>query len=149
MLNIISVPPDEMPIHLLLEADPSEKSIKDYLKNSLCYLAMKSNMAVGVCVLKQLDDDTLELYNIAVCPSIQRHGVGTRLLYHVIEEARNKGFGRIELGTGTFGYQLAFYQRAGFRVEGVIKNYFVDNYGEPIIELGIQLKDMLRLAVEL
>ncbi|CDI94197.1 IAA acetyltransferase [Pseudomonas aeruginosa PA38182] len=54
---------------------------------------------------------------------------------------------RIELGTGTFGYQLAFYQRVGFRVDKVVKNYFLDNYDQPIYEMGIQHKDMLRLSL--
>lgn len=149
MLNIAAVSPDKMPIHLLLEADPSEDSIKKYLDTSLCYLALKSDVPVGVCVLGHIGDATLELYNIAVSPSAQNHGIGTELLRHVIAEAKAKGFGRIELGTGTFGYQLAFYQRAGFRVEAVIKNHFVDNYDEPIFESGIQLRDMLRLALAL
>ncbi|WP_321401899.1 GNAT family N-acetyltransferase [Maridesulfovibrio sp.] len=149
MLKIVAVSPNKVPMHLLLEADPSEDSIKRYLDTSLCYLALKSDVPVGVCVLGRTDEATLELYNIAVCPSVQNQGVGTKLLSHAIEEARAKGFERIELGTGTFGYQLAFYQRAGFRVEAVIKNHFVDNYAEPIFELGIQLKDMLRLTLQL
>lgn len=149
MLDIVAVSPCKAPMHILLEADPSEKNIKEYLNGSLCYLALKSNIPIGACVLLHSSDDILELRNIAVCPSSQRCGVGTALLRHVIEEARAEGFKRIELGTGTFGYQLAFYQRAGFRVERVIKNYFVDNYDEPIFELGIQLKDMLRLALVL
>ncbi|MGE4557394.1 MAG: GNAT family N-acetyltransferase [Desulfovibrionaceae bacterium] len=149
MLPIVSVSPDEMPMRLLLEADPSEHKVKEYLKESLCYLALKSGVAVGVCVLGNIAEDTLELHNIAVCPSVQGQGIGAALLRHVIEEARAEGFRRIELGTGTFGYQLAFYQRVGFRVEGVIRDFFVDHYDEPIFELGIQLKDMLRLALVL
>lgn len=149
MLNVVAVSPDKMPMHLLLEADPSEDSIRSYLDTSLCYLALKSDVPVGVCVLGYLDDVTLELYNIAVSPSVQNHGIGTELLRHVIEEARAKGIHRIEVGTGTFGYQLAFYQRAGFRVETVVKNYFADKYDEPIFELGIQLMDMLRLTLQL
>ena len=147
MLDIVAVSPNKMPMHLLLEADPAEGSIRKYLDTSLCYLALKSDVPVGVCVLGHTDDATLELYNIAVCPSVQNHGIGTELLSHVIEEARSEGVGSIELGTGTFGYQLAFYQRVGFRVEAVIKNYFVDNYDEPIFESGIQLRDMLRLVL--
>ncbi|WP_432738203.1 GNAT family N-acetyltransferase [Maridesulfovibrio sp. FT414] len=147
MLNIVAVSPSEMPMHLLLEADPSEDSINKYINTSLCYLVLKSDEPIGACVLGQTDDATLELYNIAVSPSCQNQGAGTKLLRHVIEDARAKGFRRIELGTGTFGYQLAFYQRAGFRVEDVIKNHFTDNYAEPIFESGIQLRDMLRLAL--
>lgn len=149
MLQIVAVSPEEMPMRLLLEADPSENRIQRYLNAGWCYLALKSGVPVGVCVLGPADGGAMELYNIAVCPSVQKQGVGTALLRHVIEDARSKGVGRIELGTGTFGYQLAFYQRAGFRVEAVIKDHFVENYDAPIVDSGIQLKDMLRLALQL
>ncbi|AWE68994.1 putative iAA acetyltransferase [Pseudomonas aeruginosa] len=42
---------------------------------------------------------------------------------------------------------MAFYQRVGFRVDKVVKNYFLDNYDQPIYEMGIQHKDMLRLSL--
>lgn len=149
MLKIVAVSPNEMPIPLLLEADPSEARIRQYLDTSLCYLALQSGVAVGVCVLGDVDDDTLELYNIAVSPEVQKQGIGTALLRHVIDDARGRGADRLVLGTGTFGYQLAFYQRAGFRVDAVIKNHFVENYDEPIFDSGVQLKDMLRLVLQL
>ena len=54
----------------------------------------------------------------------------------------------LEVGTGSFGYQLSWYQRAGFRVFAIERDFFLENYPEPIYECGIQLKDMLRLALE-
>lgn len=149
MLRIIPVSPQEAPMDLLLEADPSERHVKAYLNGSLCYLAMKSDEPLGVCVLKEIGDSVLELYNIAVRPDNQGQGIGTALLQYVLREAQAKGFRRVELGTGTFGYQLAFYQRAGFRVVEIVKDHFTENYDKPIFEKGIQLKDMLRLALEL
>ncbi len=50
--------------------------------------------------------------------------------------------------TGTFGYQLTFYQREGFRVDSIDKDFFLVNYEKPIYEAGIQLQDMLRLVLE-
>ncbi|MBB3060531.1 hypothetical protein [Microbulbifer rhizosphaerae] len=55
---------------------------------------------------------------------------------------------RLEVGAGTFGYQLTFYQRQGFRVERIDKNFFLKSYPEPIVENGIQHGDMLRLTFE-
>jgi hypothetical protein len=52
------------------------------------------------------------------------------------------------VGTGTFGYQLAFYQRHGFRVTSIDRDFFIKNYSEPIFEDGIQLFDMLRFALK-
>lgn len=100
-------------------------------------------------MLNALDGNNIELFNISVSPEMQGQGVGKDLLQFVIESVQQHGINRIELGTGTFGYQLAFYQRLGFRVDSIIKNFFIDNYDEPIYELGIQHKDMLRLVLVL
>ncbi|EXJ14911.1 acetyltransferase, GNAT family [Imhoffiella purpurea] len=67
----------------------------------------------------------------------------------MIVSTRRAKVKRLEVGTGTFGYQLAFYQREGFRVDAIEKDFFLSNYDGPIYEDGIQLKDMLRLALDL
>ncbi len=149
MLTFKTVPPDELPLPLLMLADPSPARIRGYLAGALCLVAEEAGEVAGACVLNRLDDATLELFNIAVDPAEQGQGVGAALLRRALDEARARGFTRVELGTGTFGYQLAFYQRAGFRVESVVKNHFLDHYDEPVIESGIQHKDQLRLGLML
>ena len=63
----------------------------------------------------------------------------------MLSQLPSKGINRVELGTGTFGYQLIYYQRLGFRVESVVKDYFLRHYSESIYENGIQHQDSLRL----
>ena len=152
-LSIQAVTPEQLLMEqlsmmLLLEADPSEGNIRTYLKNSRCYRAEIRQETVGVCVLTKRSEDCFELMNIAVAPNMQAKGIGTRLLNFVISEVKAIGAHRIELGTGTFGHQLGFYQKAGFRVERVERDFFLKNYDQPIFENGIQHKDMLRLAIE-
>jgi hypothetical protein len=65
-----------------------------------------------------------------------------------IERVKESGAKQLVVGTGTFGYQLTFYQRQGFRVESINKDFFLENYTEPVIENGIQHKDMFRLILE-
>lgn len=65
----------------------------------------------------------------------------------VIEYYRELGARCLKVGTGTFGYQLAFYQRHGFRVSRIDPDHFVTHYPEPLFEDGIQLRDMLRLTL--
>lgn len=149
MLTFNTVSPDDVPLPLLLVADPSEERIRDYLAGALCLVAEEAGEVVGACVLNRLDDATLELFNIAVDPADQGQGIGAGLLRRALDEARARGYRRVELGTGTFGYQLAFYQRAGFRVEAVVKDHFLTHYDEPVIESGLQHKDQLRLGLEL
>jgi len=133
---------------LLILADPSEQAIKEYLDQSRCFIAYANDVVVGSCVLKPVGGGMLELMNIAVSPSNQQHGIGTRLLETVIDRMKESGAKGIEVGTGTFGYQLTFYQRQGFRVDRIDKDFFLKNYPEPIFENGIQHKDMLRLTLE-
>lgn len=147
-MNIRSITPDQAPMHLLLDADPSESKVKKYLADSDIYIAEESGRIIGVAVLYQLKNGIFELMNIAVDPKMQAKGVGSKLLRFIISETKNRGAKRLELGTGTFGYQLSFYQKAGFRVYAVDRDFFLNNYDQPIFECGIQLKDMLRLAID-
>ena len=146
-LQIKEVPATNAPIDLLLLADPSEEKIRSYLSSSKCFVALMGAEVVGACVVQPLGSETHELMSIAVHPAYQQCGYGTALLKWVIDFYRNAGATQLELGTGTFGYQLAFYQRQGFRVTSIERDFFIKNYPEPIFEDGIQLFDMLRLTL--
>ncbi|MFD1557022.1 GNAT family N-acetyltransferase [Paraburkholderia silviterrae] len=98
--------------------------------------------------MQQKEAGVHELMNIAVRPEQQQLGVGSRLLLWVIELYRDAGARALEVGTGSFGYQLTFYQRHGFRVVAIDRDFFVMHYQEPIFEEGIRLRDMLRLRIE-
>ncbi len=135
-------------MELLLLADPSEDAIKEYLDDSRCFVAYADDVAVGSCVIRPIAGQMVELMNIAVSPSSQNLGIGSRLLRNVIDEVKKSGAKGLEVGTGTFGYQLSFYQRHGFRVDRIDKDFFLQNYPDPIVEDGIQHKDMLRLTLE-
>lgn len=136
-------------MELLLLADPSEKAINKYLNDSRCFVAYAEGGIVGVCILKPIGEKSVELMNIAVSPSNQKNGIGAQLIEHIIKQSKEVGARRIEVGTGTFGYPLTFYQKHGFRVAGIDKDFFLNNYSKPIIENGIRHKDMLRLTLEL
>ncbi|MDD1783665.1 GNAT family N-acetyltransferase [Enterovibrio sp. ZSDZ35] len=148
-MRVAEVSPHRLPPALLLEADPSASSISTYLLDSFCFAAIEGDNILGACVLQNLIDGVLEINNLAIFPELQCQGLGSLLLQHVIDTAKKRSIRKIELGTGTFGHQLAFYQRFGFRVETLIKDYYIDNYEEPVWEKGIQHKDMLRLSLTL
>ncbi len=147
-LSIQEIPVTNAPIDLLLLADPSEDKIRSYLSGSKCFIASIGTLVVGACVVQPRGSDTHELMSIAVLPDHQKSGYGTALLQWVIDFFRNSGARQLEVGTGTFGYQLAFYQRQGFRVTSIDRDFFIKNYPEPIFEDGIQLFDMLRLTLK-
>jgi ribosomal protein S18 acetylase RimI-like enzyme len=148
-LRISACQAAHMPIQLLLEADPHLAQVQAYLANGHCYLAERDGLSVGVYVLQTRSPDTLELMNIAVAPNCQVQGLGTQLLQHALHSARQLGAKRLEVATGSFGYPLTFYQRAGLRVYAVEPDYFLQHYPEPLFEQGLQHKDRLRLAIDL
>lgn len=148
LIQIEEASESEVPMDLLLLADPSRKNVEAYLRQSRCFIATLKGQQVGVCIVKQISADAHELMNISVAPEYQKNGIGKKLLQHVIISTHEAKASRLEVGTGTFGYQLAFYQREGFRVDVIDKDFFLVNYEEPIYEDGIQLKDMLRLVLK-
>ena len=147
-MEIQEVPNTEAPIELLLEADPSLEKMRAYLSRSKCFVAILQGKPVGAYVVQRIAPTVYELMSIAVSPEHQRKGIGSKLLRHAVATVHDMGARRLEVGTGTFGYQLTYYQREGFRVFAVERDFFLVNYTEPIYENGIQLKDMLRLAVD-
>ncbi|MCP4252810.1 MAG: GNAT family N-acetyltransferase [Candidatus Scalindua sp.] len=134
---------------LLLIADPLESKICNYLHGATCFGAFVENELVSVCVANSNTDGEMELFNIASLENMQGQGIGTKLLKYVIGEFKNRNVTKLVLGTGTFGHQLAFYQMLGFRAEEVLKNFFIDNYDEPIYENGLQHYDMLRFTLHM
>ncbi|WP_226816376.1 GNAT family N-acetyltransferase [Advenella sp. FME57] len=133
----------------MLLADPSEDKIRSYLHQSQCFVASHDGIAIGACLVQALAPTSREIKSIAVHPDHQKAGTGTLLLKWIIGFYRRSGVIQLEVGTGSFGYQLAFYQKQGFRVTGIERNFFIDNYNEPIVEDGIRLYDMLRLTLRL
>lgn len=138
------------PIDLLLLADPSEQIVKEYLKRGQCYIAEMNNTIIGVYVLLPTRPETVELVNIAVNENRQGKGMGRRLVQHAVKNAKVQGYKTIEIGTGNSGMgQLALYQKCGFRIVGIDRDFFIRHYANEIFENGIQCRDMIRLSQDL
>ncbi|WP_028558911.1 GNAT family N-acetyltransferase [Paenibacillus pinihumi] len=150
-MEIRKLNPDEQPpMELLLLADPSEPIVREYLRRGQCYIAVIEGDAAGVYVLLPTRPGTVELVNIAVCETLQGQGLGKRLVHHAITGAQQAGYKTLEIGTGNSSLdQLALYQKCGFRITGIDKDFFVRHYEEEIYENGIQCRDMIRLSQDL
>ena len=148
-MKIYTVPSKQAPLKLLLIADPSKTRVQKYLEDGVCYVAEDAGEILGACVISPLAPATFELMSIAVTPKKQFKGIGSKLLKYVIADVKRRGGEKLEVGTGTFGYPLTFYQRAGFRVHAIERDHYVKTYDKPIWESGIQHRDMLRLVLVL
>ena len=140
----------EPPWELLMLADPSRERVQVYLAEGICYQAILDEQIVGVFVLKANSPDLAELVNIAIDERFHGRGLGKELLQGAIAVARNMGFRELEVGTGNSSItQLALYQKAGFRMIGIDRDFFLRNYSTEITENGIRCLDMIRLAMKL
>lgn len=141
---------EQPPFHLLLLADPSENLVREYISRGHCFVAEMNKDIVGVYVLLRTRPETIEIVNIAVEENHQGKGLGRQLLKHAIQNGKLLGAKTIEVGTGNSSVgQLALYQKCGFRITGVDRDFFVRHYSEEIYENGIQVKDMIRLSLDL
>ena len=84
---------------LFLLADPSYNQINSYIQKSVIYGAYLNDILIATYALLPLDENTIEIKNIAVSENIQRKGVGTLLLKHAKKTAVSMGFEQITIGT--------------------------------------------------
>ena len=86
-----------------------------------------------------------ELRAVAVAEDEQGTGLGSWLVAEVFVRLRARGIRRVVVGTATSGVrQLAFYQRLGFRLDRIERDFFTAAKGYPpgLSENGIPTRDM-------
>lgn len=130
-------------IELLLLADEEERMIDKYLERGQMFVLDDGGIKAE-CVVTQEGDNVIEIKNIAVYPKYQKKGYGKKLIEFVENKYKND-FDIIRVGTGDSKLTVPFYENCGFRRSYCIKDFFVNNYENPIYEDGIRLKDMVYL----
>ena len=147
-IKIKKIDSREAPMELLLLADPSQEAINKYLKGGNCFVACEGDEIVGAYVMISRNRDEFEIMNIAVAEKRQNEGIGKLLVLDTIKRAKKEGAKKLLVGTGNSSTgQLAFYQKCGFKISGIKKDYFIKNYKESIFENGVQCKDMIMLEL--
>ena len=116
---------EDAPRDLLLLADPSPEAVDSYLARGRCFVAELGGEIVGEYVLIDTRPQTGELVNIAVSEQEQGRGLGQKLVQHAISWAHTNGYKTIGVGTGNSSIgQLVLYQKCGFRMVGVDRDFF-------------------------
>lgn len=135
-------------LYLLLIGDESEMMIDKYLKNGSLYVLFKDSKAVSCAVITEGTDSVCELKNLATLPEFQNKGYASILLDYIFKNY-SKRFNFIAAGTGYGSKNVLFYKQKGFIKSRIIKNFFIENYPQKIIENNRQIKDMIYLIKKL
>lgn len=126
---------------LLLEADPSKDMINNYLKDGELFVLTYKEKVVCVAVVIKIDDETIELKNIATKGEYRGQGYGKRMLKYLADNYKQK-YNKMLVGTSE--NNIPFYVKQGFdKYEKTIKNYLVDNYDEEIKDGDLICTDMI------
>lgn len=138
---------EQLPYELLSLADPSKEMVDSYIKHSEILVAKLNGEIVGIIVLFPLTADEVEVKNIAVNTNLQGQGIGSYMIKKALEMLAQKNLKSVCIGTANSSLvQLYLYQKLGFEITELKKDFFIDNYTEPIFENGIQAKHLILLT---
>lgn len=91
--------------------------------------AWENGELLGCGAIKELDPEHAELKSMKTDPKHLRKGVAEKLLVHIIEEARGRGYKRLSLETGSMDAFLParkLYEKHGFAECGPFADYALD-----------------------
>ncbi len=144
IIDIINI--KEVPIDLLLIADPSLDAINKYINKSKIIGVKIENIIVGVIVFLEKEDRVYEIMNLAVDEEYRRRGFAKELIKKAEEYIKSLGGIKVLIGTGNSSiHQIKLYKKVGFMITDIKKNFFIENYEEKIYENNIQCRDMIVL----
>ncbi|MFF2448369.1 GNAT family N-acetyltransferase [Neobacillus sp. NPDC058068] len=133
----------------LLLADESEEIVREYINDCEMFAILCAGQIVGVALFIFLQDGIVELKNIAIIEDYQGKGIGKLVIKESFDLYKMKGLNKMLVGTANSSIaNLAFYQKLGFRMVEIKKNFF-KKYPNPIYENGIRALDMVVLERDL
>jgi GNAT superfamily N-acetyltransferase len=135
-------------VPLLLLADEPEP-LRTYLDTSDVYVLRDDDgTPLGATVVVPDDSaaSSMELRAVAIAPGQHNRGLGQFMLREVIADLARRGARRAIVGTSNAGIgQIAFYQKAGFRLWRIEQDYFTveKGYDPDERENGLPHRDMV------
>jgi ribosomal protein S18 acetylase RimI-like enzyme len=148
LLKIVRVSHEVAPRELMMLADPSREHIESYLADTEVFLGERAGEWVAIAAVLIREGD-MELKNLAVKQGVQNLGLGTLMLTYLLDYADRLGLRGVRVAISSSSVRhLKFYERLGFRIRDIERNFF-EGYDPPIYENGIRFLDRLQLCVDL
>jgi len=150
-LSLIPAGHRERFLPLLLLADESEQQVRSHMESGDLYAySVVAGVIAGIVLAIELEPGVVELKAVAVEAEHQEQGIGKRMLVDVLTELRTRGYQRVIVGTANAAIgQLAYYQKAGFRLLRIERDFFspARGYPEMMVDHGIRLRDMVWMEI--
>ena len=136
-------------LNYLLIADESEEVVKQYINDGEMFAIQLDDQTAGVVLFTFHPDSVVELKNISLDSCYRGEGAGKLVIYEAFTVYKKRGFRKMIVGTANSSIgNLAFYQKVGFRMAEIKKDFFC-KYPEPIFEDGIRAIDMVMFEKDL
>jgi ribosomal protein S18 acetylase RimI-like enzyme len=162
-VNVEEIPPGPQRrrlIPLLHLAEDSDSQLEAAIDDGVMYAVVSDDVEqvsedsehIGVVLALPHAPDEVELRYVAVAASQQRKGIGKAMLAHVADAIRAMGAKRILVGTSSADTgNLDFYQRCGFRLHSIERDYFSPTRGYPadFVLNGLPAVDMVWMDMQL
>jgi ribosomal protein S18 acetylase RimI-like enzyme len=144
--------PRECLAPLFAEADDSESEIASYINLGEVFVARENGNIVGhVQVVETAESGILEIKSLAVDESRRSNGIGSTLVGAALADCRERDAHTVLVATAAASIgALQFYQRQGFRIRQVIRDFYSASRGyRPLMINGIPLLDEVILDIAL
>jgi ribosomal protein S18 acetylase RimI-like enzyme len=103
------------------------------------FIALDERRVVGFSSNRRTSDVSVELSGIVVLESMTGVGIGSRLLEHSIEAAKDDGYTQMMVKTESFNIRAVnFYLRKGFRREATVEEE-VEGSKVELVKLALPL----------
>jgi ribosomal protein S18 acetylase RimI-like enzyme len=137
---------------LFAEADDSESQIASYRDVGEILVAWLDGAIVGHVQIVETDEPAIyEIKSLAVAEKLRSRGIGAELVKAACAHGRRRNARSLLVATAAASIPaLQFYQRQGFRIRRVIRDFYGRERGYRPLELnGIPLLDEVILDLEL
>lgn len=146
MVKYIITSAKDLDLDLFLIADPSEERVLEYKQKSVAIIAQnENNDFLGFISFHNSFYTGFEINNIMVYDQYQFKGIAKELIKRAEKIVKDEGGKYFEVSTGNSSISaIALYQKVGFRIVGIERDYFLTRYNEKIIENSIECVDLIR-----
>jgi ribosomal protein S18 acetylase RimI-like enzyme len=139
-------------VPLIRLAEDSESQLESAIDDGTMYVAEDGETPLGVVLVLDHGNQERELRYVAIAESHQRKGFGKAMLADVRAAEAARGAARLLVGTSSADTgNLDFYQRCGYRLLSIERDYFTPFRGYPpdFVLNGLSAVDMVWMDLHL